>query len=100
VTCEEGVQKFARDTMRQGRHREELQKPVRAENNKNEPKESPNDDGEYLHGMMFPRSRGVRRERNSGPRFEFPAMFITGCRRSWFQADGRVSQSESTTDIA
>jgi hypothetical protein len=45
--------------MRQGRHRKELQKSVRAENNKDKPKENPDDDGEYLHEMIFSRSRGV-----------------------------------------
>jgi len=60
VTCEEGVQEVARNIMRQGRHWEELQKPVRAENNKDESKENPDNDGEYLYGKMFPRSRGVR----------------------------------------
>jgi len=77
VTGDESVQELARDTWRQGRHREELQKPVRAENNKNEPEENPDYYGEYLHEMMFPRIRGVRPERSSGPEFEFPAMPIT-----------------------
>jgi hypothetical protein len=57
-----------------------LQKPVRPENNKDEAKENSDDDGEYLHGIMFPRSRGVRLESSSGPKFEFPAMFVTGRR--------------------
>jgi hypothetical protein len=36
--------------MRQGRHWEELEKPVRAENNKDEPKENPHDDGKFFMG--------------------------------------------------
>lgn len=67
VARNKSVQKIAGDVVRQGRHREELQKPVRAKDNEDQTKENPDNDRDYFHGMMFSQKsrRSPRRIRRS-----------------------------------
>jgi hypothetical protein len=74
--------------------------PFEPKNNEDETEKNPDDDGDYFHGMMFPRSRGVRPESRGEPGFEYPTMFVTGCRQPRFLPNARLWQSEWATDIA
>ena len=55
----EGVQKFANEALGQGRHGEEAQEAIRANDDEDKPKQNPNDDGEDFHGCVIPKVRPV-----------------------------------------